>query len=393
MAELNSRTAAAAAIRRLSDDVIAMDNPSVVRCEFVLSGLNAKFRVLEEAQATLVARAASAAELDGHDQFLIPIQRVHDEAVITLQEYLHRARRDDSITQLRSTTSSTTSETRLERIKIKPFDGQPDNWPRFYNRFLTMVHEREDLSNATKLAHLEQCVDPTKVPVLDHAFDYERTWAELKHRYDKPDQLADGQVHKLGAMPIGPKETRGNIFAVIDVVRTCLRVFQKQGNDEDYGNKVLYPLIMERLPVATQTYVKLQYEGRDVTTLLEKIGKYAETLPLLRDDGGWRSDNSRPVNRSRSFVAVNGTACQWCNENHEARECNMFRALSPAERKRRATHAGACYMCLKVGHRVSDCRADRCRQCGGSHHTMLCFGGNERGGVPSMVAPSPSTSH
>ena len=63
--------------------------------------------------------------------------------------------------------------------------------------------------------------------------------------------------------------------------------------------------------------------------------------------------------------------CYYCNQDHWSDECKQSAYIKT--RKGRAK--GCCFICLKKGHRLKDCKSTRhCVYCkkSGNHHQTLC---------------------
>ena len=63
--------------------------------------------------------------------------------------------------------------------------------------------------------------------------------------------------------------------------------------------------------------------------------------------------------------------CYYCQQSHFSGECGVV--TMPDERKQILRRSGRCYICLRKYHVSKDCRSsNRCRKCGGRHHSSVC---------------------
>ncbi|XP_039967850.1 uncharacterized protein LOC120779574 [Bactrocera tryoni] len=78
------------------------------------------------------------------------------------------------------------------------------------------------------------------------------------------------------------------------------------------------------------------------------------------------------------------------SKEHPLTACPTFKALSVQQRFEFVKSVPLCINCLRKGHTVSKCRADRCRVCNRSHHTLLH---QYPVSFPAASHPQPSTTH
>ena len=63
-------------------------------------------------------------------------------------------------------------------------------------------------------------------------------------------------------------------------------------------------------------------------------------------------------------------ACYFCGQSHYSNECGVVTSI---ERRRILRGNGRCFVCLRKGHIVQNCRSkSRCNNCSGRHHSSLC---------------------
>lgn len=220
---MNIRSAAAIAIRRMSAEVDALEEPSVSECNYFLTMLQSKFRSLEDSHTELVSRAVNEDELATHIDFWTQIELVYRRAFLRLKDHKAKARWFEG-----PIVAPITAATK--------FSGQ------FTIQIPKFVGENESEFGYT----------------LRGASGYEEALSGSLG-YDQPQRLV---VRKWM-----PKETRANICQVNDVVRIKLRFIRRE---DQYP--ILYSIILKKLPAASECHCPhiLKTLPR-VTAKLEKV--------------------------------------------------------------------------------------------------------------------------
>lgn len=296
-----------------------------------------------------------------------------------------RVRRSES--QSTSSTSSRRSERRLEPIKIKTFDGQEKNWLPFRDQFVAIIHNDEDMDDASKLTRLRQYVDCEKVAALAGAYTggYAEVWEELTQRYDNKRKLVLSHVGELTALPLNPPQSKKAIERVIDTCRTMIRAMQLLSYDTSSWDPLLYPLVVDRLPQVTRAHWHTLHRSDQVPNIKEMLVDLQEYSANIADT---HQQATEPRKVWRSLAATGGergVVCLWCSGGHKNADCPEFYDISLAERKDAVRDTRACRRCLLSGHYVRNCQSRKCcGSCGSqNHHELLCEN-RSTGGVPSV---------
>ena len=80
--------------------------------------------------------------------------------------------RQDSIFSVESLSSNSSSVSvkrvrlKLRKLELKKFSGRTVDWPEFWDRLKTAVHENEELSNAEKLSYLRHYLEEPAKKVI-----------------------------------------------------------------------------------------------------------------------------------------------------------------------------------------------------------------------------------
>ena len=114
-----------------------------------------------------------------------------------------------------------------------------------------------------------------------------------------------------------------------------------------------------------------RYDG-----LIDKLTKNDETLFYLINDLKRLLTDLHP-GKSLEFSTRESTlilSCACCDSvSHTIHECELFRDLTMEGRFRVVTRKFICMRCLLKGHDITECPiTEKCAECTGPHHRMLC---------------------
>ena len=161
---------------------------------------------------------------------------------------------------------------------------------------------------------------------------------------------------------------------------------------EQYGS-LLIPIVMSKLPddVRLQIARNTKEEIWKIKDLLETIKiemrarEASEGNRVTPDSTKKPPLSNRPPFKpketptSSTFLSNQGLQggqkftirCAYCEEFHYSASCP--RVVDPAKRKEILLRKHRCLICLRVGHRASECQTTKtCRHCNKRHHQSIC---------------------
>ena len=264
---------------------------------------------------------------------------------------------------------------KLPMLQIKKFDGNPNDFDfqTFFESFEETVHKNKNLAAVQKMGYLmsfltgeaENCLKGLRM----NNDNYEKALSMLKDRFGQPQVLISHHITKIldleTVWSISDVKVLRNLY---DCVETQLRNLESlKMKPEEYG-PMLIPVLMSKIPDELKLILSRE---RDWTlkNILEKMKLEIEAREKVKLRGDDASANFfTATNQNKRFE------CVYCGKtNHKSFQCRMI--TKPTSRKEVLMKQKRCFLCLKQGHSVRDCRSKMsCYTCNKKHHSSICFG-------------------
>ena len=106
---------------------------------------------------------------------------------------------------------------KLERIPLLQFLGQPEQWPDFKRQFLEFT-ENEGLGPASLLAHLRKSLPPAARALVAGRVDLKEVWAALDRRYGDTNFAIINTKAKLAQLDTGRGEDFDKVEKLLEGV-------------------------------------------------------------------------------------------------------------------------------------------------------------------------------
>ena len=135
---------------------------------------------------------------------------------------------------------------------------------------------------------------------------------------------------------------------------------------EEYG-PMLIPVLMSKLPDELKLILSREKEWT-FKNILEKLKIEVEAREKVKLRGDDSSMNLFVGSQERKFE------CVFCGKgNHKSYQCKTI--TNPKSRQAILVKQKRCFLCLKQGHAVQNCRSkNKCYTCNKRHHSSICFG-------------------
>ncbi|CAH8498883.1 unnamed protein product [Schistosoma mattheei] len=280
----------------------------------------------------------------------------------------------------------------LPKVELSYFDGQPRGYWKFLREFETYVESRVKDDGQRLLYLMHYCKGKAKTAIegcvmLEASFGYKKAKEILKRLF--------GQAHVIA------RETLEDLFKTTNVdysdpeqltnlairMENCSMVLKQMKYTADLNSLITLERIVGLLPQVMQAQWadwvdELTEDNREPT--FDELTQFIASRARVANSRFGRLAN-RPrkghnlkTNCHLQLEQANNSKekakCSVCSLDHAIYKCPNFLALTVQERWSHAKVNGICFVCLRQGHKVSECKlAKRCNVegCERKHHSLL----------------------
>ena len=293
---------------------------------------------------------------------------------------------------------------KLPNISLKKFNGNPLEWPAFWDLFKTSIDDRRDIGESAKFYYLISQLEGDAALLLAE-FDHTReSYVEavqlLKQTYGKTKLLIQARLHAiLDIEPLKPNHMDLGRFR--SQYEAHIRGLKSLGANVVESGYIYAAILLRKLPRRVADNIN-RASTSDTWSLDELRGAIEKEIDHLRaaeetepigssamdfhrkgelmstisyaNNSSQNNANNSNLNYSKSN-SVKKFSCAFCAGEHSYFNCTMY--TNPISRKERVSKLGLCYNCLRINHSVKNCRISNvCRNCGKKHHTIICSQNN-----------------
>ena len=244
--------------------------------------------------------------------------------------------------------------TKLPKLVLKKFNGQPTAWQEFYDAFDSSIHKNSSLSDVDRFNYLRNLVEGPAYSTIAGlqltGANYKAALNLLKERFGQKRIIINCHMENL--MKIPPVYSSTDIRKVrklYDAIEQNCRGLQALGVTSSSYGAVLVPVLLQKLPedIKLELTRKLEKPSADETTsddqrdldhLLELLKGEVEARELCGSlqSSGISQDSKRsvyknpPSTASALFSAGNKkshASCTFCCGTHTTAECQVVTSL------------------------------------------------------------------
>lgn len=291
------------------------------------------------------------------------------------------------------------AKSKLPKLILPKFKGDITSFRPFWNSFENAVHNNPSLSRIDKFNYLYSLLEgPALLAIKGLALTEENYQASvdiLKQRFGNTQLVISAHMDELLKLPVSSGDKPSQLRIIYDKISVNVRGLEALGIKSDQYGSLLIPVIMSKLPSEIRIEIarKTTSEVWQIHDLLEIIRKEIEAREISENvrvnefgvkDGNdnrkqndsWKQNRQRFSSASSLFVKEGNTGetkmkCVYCGEFHFSSSCGRVKNISA--RKEILKQNKRCYLCLRIGHRASECdKSRKCRRCDGKHHQSIC---------------------
>ena len=289
-------------------------------------------------------------------------------------------------------TGSMSHSTKLPKLVLKKFSGDPKTWQEWWDSFKVAVHEN-GISDVEKFNHLRSLVEGAAyatIAGLSLTEENYKTAIDLLHERFAQKQIIinshmDAKLNSVSTMADIKK-----IRQIYDQVEIHVRGLQAQGVDSAQYGTLLIPIMMAKIPEDLRLILSRQFCGdnwnldellRAFKTELEarercassSVGTSSRTNQVHSSLSKWKGEEAERNPTAAALASFNRKInCTYCHKSHPSVRCNVITDVKA--KKSLLLKQGRCFICLKKSHIAPDCQnTTRCFKCQGqNHHASVC---------------------
>ena len=276
----------------------------------------------------------------------------------------------------------------LEKVKMPLFTGRIRDYPRFKMDFEKQVMPTINIESAPYI--LRSCLSKEPADVVKSIDDdLEAMWKRLDEKYGDPTKVVDVIMNAIQNTRNIRDGENNRLIELINIVEDGYQDLKRLGLEQEITTTSSVSVIEKKLPTdVKKEWAKLV--SSDHSTV-DKTNKFPSLLKfLLNQKQAIEYENAelRNDSKTKGFVHYSEkndskvSTSYWkpskclCHEgaNHLTTECRIYLSKSVEERKGILKEKGACWSCLKRGHRIQECRNKGVcgvNDCTRRHHATL----------------------
>ena len=174
-----------------------------------------------------------------------------------------------------SVSVSSVSSSKLPKLTLKTFNGDPKRWQEWWECFKVAIDENSKLSDIEKFTYLRSLVEGNAESAIAGlpltSANYKGALEILQNRFAQKQVIINAHMDTL--LNLEPARSMGNIKAVrkvVDSVETNVRGLKALGIDSKQYGTLLVSILMDKLPEEIRLIISRKYKDNfDLTELVE----------------------------------------------------------------------------------------------------------------------------
>ena len=363
----------------------------------ILAGLDKDILELEDDDDAIIEEIETSGEFR---------DKIHG-VLVRIENQLKPTTAPSSYTEtIQSTSKSPTKETvsthtRLPKLILKRFSGEPRDWISFWDQYKNAVHENTTLSDVDKFSYLKSLLEGNAATTIQSlaltAANYNSAVQLLNQRFGNKQVIISSHMDALLKLTAVSSHDVKGLRKTYDKIEAHVRGLQALDVPTSTYGSLLVPVLMSKIP--EEIRLLLGREVKDGEWNLDKI------LTLLREEvenrercGSIQALSAPERKQAYNVGGRNGLTtaaalissdkkvnCSYCKGNHTSAKCPVI--TNVLARKDILRKEGRCFICLKRGHLSRNCESRySCIKCTGKHHISICDKQNHNTGISRQEA-------
>ena len=402
-------------ITQVEETLAELTDQSIVKLQQLKESLNSKLKAISPLDGKILNLTAEE-ELDHEVQQADETREKISLCIIKIQAALNGTRKKTATAReltdpprppatTRSRDSSPehhhACHVKLPKLSIKTFGGDLTKWTTFWDAFDAAVHSNPVLSNIERFNYLNSLLDSAAAEAVAGLSltdaNYSEAIAILKKRFGNTQLIVNRHMDALLRITAVTShyDVKG-LRCLYDAIETNVRGLKAlEVEAESYGS-LMVSILMNKMPpeirlIVSRNLNSEKWDFKDVMQILEQeVDARERSLASTQQS---QQPSKQPTSRGTATALTTDTTtikCAFCNQDHRSQTCTKVTDVKA--RKDALRKSGRCYLCLRKGHLVRQCRSSSvCRKCGSKHHSAICSRPNPNDAQPSTNDPQPSS--
>ena len=278
--------------------------------------------------------------------------------------------------------SSISNVSKLPKIELPVFKGDPLKWQGFWDQFQTSIHNNERITDIDRFNFLKRYLGGEALDSVQglnlNSENYKEAIDLLTDRYGNEQILISAHMQSLlKIQKVRSKDNVKGLRMLYNHVESCVRNLKALKLEVKGYGSLLIPLLKEKLPDDLVIVISRKF-GSSIWTLdllLKHLNEELRAQENCLTSVGGRAGCSE---EDDLFSASNllsqskpSSDCVFCNDNrHNSSRCR--KVTNVRSRRDILVKKGRCFICLDTGHRAKSSRVKyTCKNCNGRHNIAI----------------------
>lgn len=360
-------------------------------------------------------------DFDEDEEILDEIERagkfrefVH-EAVVKIDAILSPAKNEESKKNSSTVNASTSGpsggkSTKLPKLVLQKYQGEPTKWQSFWDSFKSAVHDNQHLTEIDKFNYLKSLLHGSAAQTISGlaltATNYETAVNLLEKRFGNKQLIVSGHMDSLLKISaLSSSKDVEKLRQTYDQIEAHVRGLQALDVPISSYGSLLVPVLLSKIPDDIGLLISRQIKeeswdfGKLLSLLREEVenrerccgmqalasNDQSETKSKLNQKPERKPDNPATASALHAAEGKAQPSCTYCKQQHTSTNCHVV--TNRAARQDILRKQGRCFICLRKNHLARDCESKgSCFKCSRRHHVSLCDNLSRIPPVPESAA-------